>query len=88
MGSYHLSHKLLFLSPFPIFSLILPIPGLPSVSQAPLPLSLLTFLYNVLKKNNPEGKGGERGGKRVQDEGTHVNLWPIHVDVWINYHNI
>ena len=29
--------------------------------------------------DNPEGQGGEGGG--VQDEGIHVNLWLIHVDV-------
>ena len=28
--------------------------------------------------DNPEGQGGEGGGK----QGTHVYLWPIHVDVW------
>ena len=29
----------------------------------------------------PEGWGGE-GGKRIQDGGTHVYLWLIHVNVW------
>ena len=33
---------------------------------------------------NPEGWGGEWGGRRVQDWGTHVHLWLIHVDVWQN----
>ena len=32
--------------------------------------------------NNPEGWGGEGGGRGVQDGGTHVYLWLIHVDVW------
>ena len=32
--------------------------------------------------DNPEGWGGEGGGRRVQDGGTHVQLWLIHVDVW------
>ena len=32
--------------------------------------------------DNPEGWGGEGGAKGVQDGGTHVHLWLIHVDVW------
>ena len=32
--------------------------------------------------DNPEGWGGEGGGRRVQDEGTHMYLWLIHVNVW------
>ena len=32
--------------------------------------------------DNPEGLGGVGGGRGVQDGGTHVYLWPIHVDVW------
>ena len=32
--------------------------------------------------DNPDGCGGEGGGRRVQDGGTHLNLWLIHVDVW------
>ena len=32
--------------------------------------------------NNPQGWGGEGGAKGVQDGGTHVHLWLIHVDVW------
>ena len=31
---------------------------------------------------NPEGWGGQGGGRRVQDGGIHVHLWLIHVDVW------
>ena len=31
---------------------------------------------------NPEGWGGEGGGKGVQDGGTQVHPWLIHVDVW------
>ena len=30
------------------------------------------------------GVGGEEGGSGVQYGGTHVYLWPIHVDVWQN----
>ena len=32
--------------------------------------------------DNPEGAAGEGGGRGVQDGGTHVHPWPIHVDVW------
>ena len=31
--------------------------------------------------DKPEGWDGERGGE-VQDRGTHVHLWLIHVNVW------
>ena len=31
---------------------------------------------------NPEGWGGEQGGRGFQDGGTHVHLWLIHVNVW------
>ena len=29
-----------------------------------------------------EGWGGEKGRMPVQEEGTHMCLWPIHADVW------
>ena len=32
--------------------------------------------------NNPEGWLGEGGGRGVQDAGTHVHPWLIHVNVW------
>ena len=32
--------------------------------------------------DNPEGWGGEGDGRGVQDGGTHVHTWLIHVDVW------
>ena len=32
--------------------------------------------------DNPEGCGGEGGGRGFQDEETLVCLWLIHVDVW------
>ena len=32
--------------------------------------------------DNPEGWGGEGGGRGVQDGGTHVHPWLIDVDVW------
>jgi len=38
--------------------------------------------------DNPEIWGGERGGRGIQDGGTHVHPWLIHVDVWQNHHNI
>ena len=31
--------------------------------------------------DNPEGRGGEGSGKGVQDGGTYVYLWLIHVEV-------
>ena len=32
--------------------------------------------------DNPEGWDGEGGGRGVQDGGTHVHPWLIHVNVW------
>ena len=32
--------------------------------------------------DNPEGWVGMGGEKGVQDEGTHVHPWLIHVNVW------
>ena len=32
--------------------------------------------------DNPKGWGEEGGGGGVQDGGTHVHLWLIHVNVW------
>ena len=32
--------------------------------------------------DNPEGWNGEEGGSGVWDEGTHVHLWLIHVNIW------
>ena len=32
--------------------------------------------------DDPEGWGGEGGGRRVQGGGTHVHQWLIHADVW------
>ena len=32
--------------------------------------------------DDPEGWGGEGGGKGVRDGGTHVHPWLIHVTVW------
>ena len=35
----------------------------------------------LLLWDNPEGWGGERGGRRVQNGGTHVHPWLIYVEV-------
>ena len=32
--------------------------------------------------DNPEGQDGVGGGTGVQDGGTHVHPWLIHVDAW------
>ena len=32
--------------------------------------------------DNPEGWSGEGDGRMVQDWGTHVHPWQIHVSVW------
>ena len=32
--------------------------------------------------DNPEGWGGEGVGREVQNGGTHVHPWLIHVNVW------
>ena len=43
------------------------------------------FTIRALKAGvlgQPHGWSGEEGGRGVQDEGTYVYLWPIHVDVW------
>jgi len=32
--------------------------------------------------DNPEGWGGEGGGRDFQDGGTHVHPWLIHGNVW------
>ena len=36
--------------------------------------------------DNPEGWNGEEGGSGVWDEGTHVHLWLIHVNIRQNTH--
>ena len=38
--------------------------------------------------DNPEEWSREGGERGVQDGGTHVHPWLIHVDVWQNHHNI
>ena len=37
--------------------------------------------------DDPEGWDGEGGGRGVQD-GEHVHLWKINVNVWQNHYNI
>ena len=34
--------------------------------------------------DNLEGRGGRVVGGEFRMEGTHVSLWPIHIDVWQN----
>ena len=34
--------------------------------------------------DDPEGWDGDGGGSGVQDGGTHVHPWLIHVNVWQN----
>ena len=38
--------------------------------------------------DDPEGWGGEGGGRGVQDGGTHVHPQLVHVNVCKNHHNI
>ena len=38
--------------------------------------------------DDPEGWNGEVGGRGVQNGGTYVHLWWIHVNVWQNHYNI
>ena len=42
----------------------------------------------LLLWDNPEGWGGEGGGRVQDDEGIIVHPWLIHVDVWQDHHNI
>jgi len=39
---------------------------------------------NPVLWDNPEGWGGEGGGRGVQCWGIHTHLWLIHVDIWQN----
>ena len=39
-------------------------------------------LSKLVLWDNPEGWGGEGGGRGVQERGTHAHPWLIHVDVW------
>ena len=43
-----------------------------------------TGCLGLVHWDDPEGWYGEGGGSRVQDGGTHVYLWRIHVDIWQN----
>ena len=38
----------------------------------------------LVLRDNPEGLGGREVGGEFRMEGTHVSLWPIHIDVWQN----
>ena len=37
---------------------------------------------NLVIWDNSEGWGGDGGGQSIQDGGTHVHPWLIHVNVW------
>ena len=59
------------------------------VKQISSPGSMLdTGRSGLVHWDDPEGWGGDGGGKGVQDGGTHVHLWQIHVNVWQNQYNI
>ena len=47
-----------------------------------------TGCLGLVHWDNPEGWDGEGVGVGVQDGGTRVYLWQIHVDVWQNQYNI
>ena len=44
-----------------------------------------TGCSGLMHWGDPEGWDGEGGGKVVQDRGTHVHQWLIHVNVWQNH---
>ena len=46
-----------------------------------------TGCLGLVHRDDPEGWYGEGGGRRVQD-GEHIYLWRIHVDIWQNQYNI
>ena len=37
---------------------------------------------NLVLWDNPEGWGGEGGGRGIRDGGAHVHPWLILVDIW------
>ena len=43
-----------------------------------------TGYLGLVHWDDPEGGYGEGGGRRVQDGGTQVYLWRIHLDIWQN----
>ena len=47
-----------------------------------------TGYLGLVHWDDPERWDGKGGGRRVQDGGTHVHLWWIHVNVWQNQDNI
>ena len=47
-----------------------------------------TGCLGLLHWDDPEGWYGEGGGRGVQDGGTRVHPWQIHVDIWQNQYNI
>ena len=58
---------------------------LPYVKQMASPSSMFDTGHSKLMHwDNPEGWDGEGGVRGVQDGGTHVHPWMIHVSVWQN----
>ena len=58
---------------------------LPYVKQMASPSSMFDTGHSKLVHwDNPEGWDGEGGVRGVQDGGTHVHPWLIHVSVWQN----
>ena len=47
-----------------------------------------TECLGLMHWDDPEGWYGKGDGRGVQDWGTRVHLWQIHVDVWKNQYNI
>ena len=47
-----------------------------------------TGCLGLVHWDDPKGWYGEGGGRGVQDGGTRVYLWQMHVDVWQNQYNI
>ena len=65
--------------------------GLPVGSDSSIETCILPYVNQMTCANlvhedgalaQPRGMGGEGGGRVVQDGGTHVHPWLIHVDVW------
>ena len=51
-------------------------------------ITLSTKACLVKAMDNPVGWGRKGGGRAIQDGGTHVHPWLIHINVWKNHHNI
>ena len=47
-----------------------------------------TGCLGLVHWDDPEGWYGEGGERGVQDGGTCVHPWQMHIDIWQNQHNI